>query len=660
MAKKNKLNRPDDHEDKSHEKETTDRSSDREENRESKDLQTEKKEKKKKSKESEPSPVISGKAAVKGLFALFGVLAVFFLFSAFFSAKTNSYSLPMLLMLAMGGFLIAFLTRQLLQSAYYNLFRILSLLLFIPIAVINYFKGDMYGFSFGFFGILAASVLITAIIPYFFEGMDIDKIALYSISIFFALGLIYLTYSSSVLDSGVKTIYRPNIYPAGVVFGKDGKTTWLYGDNQALSLEAKGPAVFQIVADMHPDEFINRNRLQKDEMVKAMGNKGKENGKKKNGKNGSPTPSPSPSMLPSPSPSTPQSNAADVRDKDFPSIELKGENFSACHDRNGEKIAIAGSKLEETGNSVLVIALPDFKKIRILENSDLQPFLPGLSKNYPGYTPWNQAGNKFFFFTYGEGGSLRLFVGDMEKESNVEVKLENILSACWVSDDELRIITGIREPVKNIDSLNVFNFDIQSGAVHNWKEGMETPEKIVDMDAGVKRIALHPLTGKIFTFDGQTMGVLNPDSTEFAKKNLSAIPGVFDSIISPDGKLLALKDGKKIIVTDLETAEMKELLSNAERAGNFTFTGDNRYLLWTDNSNGNFVYYNSNITMYDLEKNVSVKYPINFRLSDYFSGPYSSGVNNLRKMGYMYDPHNNGVYYQQTSKENVMSLWKAK
>ncbi len=660
MAKKKKLNKPADQEDNTQNKELEDGVSEDAENDQTEDSQVEKKEKKKKKKEDAgPKPIISGKSAVKGIFIAFGVLAVFFIWAAFFSAQTNSYSLPMLLGLAIGGFLVAFLTRQLMQSAYYNLFRVLSLLLFIPIAIINFFKGNMYGFSFGFFGILSASVLIAAIIPYLFEGLDIDKIALYSISIFFVLGLIYLSYSSSIINSGEKTLYKANIFPAGVVFSKDSKTTWIYGDNQILPSETKGPVTFQIITDRHPDVFMELNRLQKDEMVKAMGNKGKPQKKSSNSKNGSPAPSPSPSFSPSPSPESTDKVNGEKKETEFPSFELKGENFSACQDRNGEKIAVAGSKLEETGNSVVVITLPDFKKIRILENSDLQPFLPGLSKNYPGYTPWNESGTRFFFFTYGEGGSLRLFVGDTEKESNTEIKSENILSACWVGNDELRIVTGTREPVKHIDLLNVFNFDIQGGAVYRWKDGMGAPEKITDVDAGVKRVAVHPLTGNIFTFDGQTMGILAPDATEFTKKNLSIIPGAFDSIISPDGKLMSCMNGDKVCVVDSETAVIRELMSTGDKTGNFTFTGDNRYLMWTDNSQGNFVFYYSNVVICDLMKNVTIKYPVNFQMCDFFTGKFSTAVYGLGKMGYIYDPYGQGIYYEQVSRENVMSLWKA-
>ena len=653
MAKKKKLNKPADQEDTGQNTEMEDSVSDEAENEQPENLQIEKKEKKKKKKEAAPAPIISGKAAVKGIFGAFGVLAVFFLFSAFFSAKTNSYSLPMLLGLAIGGFLVAFLTKQLMQSAYYNLYRVLSLLLFIPIAVIIFFKSNMNGFSFGFFGIFSASVLIAAIIPYLFEGLDIDKIALYSISIFFVMGLIYLTYSSSIINSGEKTLYKANIFPAGVVFSKDSKTTWIYGDNHRLSSEGevKVPTAFQIVTDRHPDVFKELSRLQKDEMVKAMGNKGKDKKKPANTKNGSPEPSPSPSPSPAP--------VIEQKDREFPAMELKGENFSSCQDRNGEKIAVAGSKLEETGNSVLVITLPDFRKIKILENSDMQPFLPDLSKTYPGYTPWNENGNRFFFFTYGEGGSLKLFVGDTEKENNTEIKLENVLSACWVSNDELRIITGTREPVKDISLLNVFNFDIQGGAIYRWKEGTEAPEKIVDVDSGVKRVAVHSLTGRIFTFDGQTMGVLSPDSTEFEKKNLSIMPGAFDSIISTDGKLMACMNEKKILAANLETAEIRELSLTGDRTGNFTFSGDNRYLMWMDNSKGNFVYYYSNVVIYDLQKNSSIKYPVNFKMCDLFAGPSSATIYNPRQMGFIYDPYTNGIYYEQVSKENVMSLWKA-
>lgn len=657
MAKKKKLNKPADQEDNLQSKDLKDSVSVEAEDEQTEDSLAAKKEKKKKKKEAEPPPVISGKVAVKGIFAAFGVLAVFFLWSAFFSAGTNSFSLPMLLGLAIGGFLVAFLTKQLTQSAYYNLFRVLSLLLFIPIAVIVFFKSNMNGFSFGFFGIFSASVMIAAIIPYLFEGMDIDNIALYSISGFFVLGLIYLTHSSSVINSGEKTLYKANIFPAGVVFSKDSKTTWIYGDNQGLFSEVKVPTDFQIVTDRHPDVFMELNRLQKDEMAKAVMNKGANKKKPADAKNGSPEPSPSTSPSPSPSPSPlPE---VEQKDRVFPSMELKGEDFSACQDRSGEKIAVAGSKMEETGNSVLVITLPDFKKIKILENSDLKPFLPGLAKNYPGYTPWNESGTRFFFFTYGEGGSLRLFVGDTEKESNTEIKVENILSACWIGNDELRIITGTRESVKDIVLLNVFNFDIQGGAVYRWKEGTETPEKIADIDSGVKRVALHPLTGRIFTFDGQTMGVLAPDSTEFAKINLNIIPGVFSSIISPDGKLLASMDGKKVSVVELETGVTKELLLTGDKNSNFTFTGDNRYLMWMDNSQGNFVFYYSNVVIYDLQKNVSVKYPVNFKMCDLFAGPGSATVYNPRKLGFIYDPYNNGIYYEQVSKENVMSLWKA-
>lgn len=662
MSKKKKTNKPADQEDSAIKKEIEDGVSDGSVDESTEDSQAEKKEKKKKKKEdAEPRPIISGKSAVKGIFASFGILAVLFLWSAFASVQTNSFILPMLLGLAIGGFLVAFLTKQLTQSAYYNLYRILSLLLFLPIVVINFYRFNMNGFSFGFFGILSASVLVAAIIPYLFEGMDIDGIALYSISIFFALALIYLTYSSSILNSGEKTLYKAHIFPAGVVFSKDSKTTWIYGDNKVLTGEPKAPLAFRIATDRHPEVFMELNRLQKDEMVKAMGNNPKGKQKPADVKNGSPAPSASPSISPSPSPSQEAVDKAaeEKKDTEFPAFELKGEEFSSCQDRAGEKIAVAGSKLEETGNSVVVITLPDFKKIKILENSDLKPFLPGLAMNYPGYTPWNESGNRFFFFTYGEGGSLRLFVGDTDKESNTEIKLENILSACWVSNDELRIVTGTREPVKHFDLLNVFNFDIQGGAVYKWKEGTENPEKIADMDAGVKRVVVHPLKGKIFTFDGQNMGVLAADSSEFEKKNLNVIPGAFDSILSPDGKQLACRDGQKICVVDLETTVVRDLSSTRNKTGNFTFTGDNRYLLWTDVFPGSVIFYNSNIVVYDLQKNASVKYPINFKMCAYFSNISTNMPYGPNKMGYIYDPYNNGVYYEQVSNENVMSLWKA-
>ena len=614
----------------------------------------EKKSKKKKSKETGPTATISGKYAVKGIFLLFGFLAVFSLGSAAFCVKTNSFSTILLLGLAMGGFLLAFLTRNLAQSAYFNLFRVLSLLMFVPIALINFYSNNMNGFSFGLFGILAAGVMIAAIIPYFFEGISVENIALYSLSIFFALGFIYLLYSSSVLDSGEKTLYKKAIFPSGVVFEETGKTTWIFGDNHLTQKDKKEPVTFQILSDRHPDKVMDMNKEFKKNQAKNY--RGSPNSKKKknSSKSGNNSPSPEASKV--------EEKKAEEKPKEkeeFLALDITGENFSACPDRKGSMMAVAGDGIAESGNSVIVVTLPGLKKIEIVSKSDLHLFLPGFSATYPGYTTWNKNGNKFFFFGRNKDGLLSLFVGDVEKEESREVKCENILSACWTGDDELRIVTGQKEKKKDVYFENVYNFDITGGAVYRWSEGMETTEKISDIEGSVKRVIVHPLSGRIFTFDGENAGILDKDSTTFKKSSLNIIPPSFSSIISADGKLLAAKDGESVLIVNLETSEKSTPETTSDIIYNFMFTGDNRYLIYTSNSKSTLLYKYSVISLYDIQEKKLKKYTTNFMTGDFRAGKFSTLIpHGLLKYGYIYDPYKKGLYYNEINNMDEMSIWK--
>jgi len=651
-------------------------------------IEVDKEKKPHKGKDKEPSldskhSAELGRSIVRGIYYSFIFLALFFLWSAYFALTSGSSNQLLLVGLALAGFLLAFLSRQLAQSAYFQLYRVLVLLLFAPIALIYLFRNNMDGFTVGLFGVLGACVLVAAILPYFFEGIKVEKVATYSLSTLIIMGISYLMLATNILLPYERVLFQKGIYPPGIIFRKESNLTWIYGDNSFIKNSKDGSSTFRIITDRHPDAALKKMIEYEKKRQKAMGNRGKKPKKDKKKE---------------------KEKKKEPEVEKFPFLSFDGIDFSSCPDREGTKIAVAGSKItakimedrketdekpdtekgkegngaekkvdkeekkesvhsrnEPLDNSLFIVKLPEMEKIDLLKSTKTKPFLPGFSASYPGYTTWNEDGKRLFFFGHTDDGKLQLFWGDINRKETGRIEMEDALSACWVGSEELRIVTGKKRRPKINYLENFFNFDIENGAIYRWNMGMEKPEKMMDLESEVKQVIVHPLSGRIFTFDGQSISILDPKSNTFDKKTFDKIPGAFTSIISSDGKMLAYNSGGVVRVFDVESGQTTDVEKTSDRTINFTFTGDNRYLLYSSISKDNIIFVYARISIYDFSSKTLKKITPNFMTGDYMAGrilrePIMRA--GLVKNGYFYDRYHPAVYFSQINKDKVMSIWK--
>lgn len=636
-----------------------------------------------KSKKGEiPQTVATGKNVVKAIYGVFALLTIFYLYNAYSSFHEGQMSIPLMMGLALGGFLVAFLSRQLERSAYFQLYRVFSVLLFLAVGVSTFFRLDMDGFLTGIVGVFSASVMLGVIMPFIFEGIEVEKVVLYTLCLFFALGIGYLAYTSGNVTIREKAVTFEGIYPAAVSLAENGKLAWIYGDNRLLREGGKGPVVFKILTNQHPEVAI---ALARKKALEEQKERIQQDKKKKKDK-----------ASPTPSPSVAATAAEGVPGAGMTNLAFSGEFFTTSLSKDGLKLAVTGwSATPEDQNNdkekaepakenlTAVIDLETQKKTIIFTDKGSKPFFPAKSFNYPDYSTWNETGDRFFFFTVpaeGEGG-MKLYVVEPSQEKVTPVELEGVLSACWAGPEELRIITGEKEDVslqvgelpganmnllKQEVNMGIFSQGIKNGVVHTWKPGMEKPEKTVDMDSGTKVYSVHPRTGKILTFNGSTAGILAPGSTSFESKTLAAIPGPYSNTISTDGKMLAFARDGNVYIYNLETGENKTAAATRDIVMGFTFSPDGKYLLYSSVSRSQFLYFHCNIIIYNIaDGNITQIHP-NLLTGYYRSGRLNAAVYPpLTYLGFYCDPYRPGIYFEQLTRKNPLgnttyqvSFWK--
>ncbi|MCE1248317.1 MAG: energy-coupling factor transporter transmembrane protein EcfT [Firmicutes bacterium] len=580
------------------------------------------KSKKEKKFKQNDQPVDVGINLFKGLYFLFVFLIAFFLWTSWSSLTGGNYSIFGILCLAFAGFLCAFMSKKLVMSGYYNLYRVLAVLLFAPLALVTFYSSEMDSFLFGFIGIFSASVLLAAILPYFFEGMKIEKIAIVSLVVLFTLAYGYIFFANSVLVPREKALTFGGIYPPGMIFEKDGKNVWIFGDNRFLKSKNESLS-FVVFKDVTPDQAIAKDKADR------IAAQNKQNDPNKNHKNATPTPTPSasptptivwtqspsavasaspeasPSQTPSAVPSatsaapatpapSPAASGAPAPSHGLAGIPegafvQKGENFSASPDRQGNMLAVAGERIDSgNDNEVFIVNLENHSKTVIFKDSTVKPFIPAISATYPGYTVWNSEGTKFFFFGKSQDEKISLYIADAKDNSSRRVETDGVVSACWVSPDELRIITGEKSAPKAAWLENRFCFAIKGGAIYKIKAGSTSPEKLMDINANVAKIAIHPATGNIVTFTGTEYALLAPSATSFASKAFAIVPNDEACVFSDDGKLLAYSINGKTGYLNPESGIDKVVEQSQDRATNLTITGDSRYLVYYATSPDSF------------------------------------------------------------------------
>jgi len=609
---------------------------------------------------SEPSPI--GQMVVKGLYLLFALFAVFFIYCAYSSLTGGNHSILLMAALALCGFLIAFLSRQLMKSAYFQLYRSLAILLFLAIAIVYFYWSNLDGFTYGLVSIFAACVLITSLIPYYFEGLAVEKVILFGLVSVFVLMVSFILLANSIMIPRENVMTYEGIFPTGVVFGKEGKKAWVYGDNSIIKGKDDS-TVFSIFEKKHP------NILSPEAPPELPGKKKKEEKKKdKKDKKTQKTPDSSQvSGSPAATPATKSDNKTDqgkdAKEKEIIlSYKSVGKSFSSSADREGRMIAVAGLNIDNSAeHTVIVVELKTMKKKEILRDMNIQPMFPGLSSSYPGYTTWNPGDSKFFFLAKSDKGENGLFVADIEKGEPVKVNINNVLSAYWVSDDELRILTGEKEEslIKGLD--NHFFPGIKKAELYSWKSGEEAPTKITEIDSEVKRVSIHPVTSTLLTFDGKNVGIMKGTEDSFSYRHLDKIPGEFTSIVSYSGKFLAYSDSKTVNLYNLDTGKNKVIEKTSDSTTNFTFTGDSRYLLYSSHSGRFILSSHFLIKIYDIKTGKILHVVPNFLTGTFRTG--GQYAPSILMHGYYYDLHNTGAYFDTVkftkpgaSKE--ASLWR--
>lgn len=611
--------------------------------------------------DSKPSP--AGKSVVKGLYLTFAVFIVFFLYSAYSAMTGGNHSILFMAALALCGFLIAFLSRQLMGSAYFQLYRILAILLFLAIAVIYFFWSNLDGFTYGLVSIFAACVLVTSLIPYYFEGLAVEKVILFGLVSIFALMIGFVLLANSIMIPRKNVMTYEGIFPTGVVFGKEGKKAWVFGDNELIKGK-DAPGVFSILEMKHPNILPPEKPPAFPGKKKKKGKKKKDNQKKEAEKApASPKVSESPTDSPSPKSDKKSKESKDEeKKKETLSYKLIGKGFSSSPDREGRMIAVAGKNIENSAeNIIVVVELKTMKKKEILRDINIKPLFPGLSSSYPGYTTWSPDGNRFFFLAKSEKGENHLYISDVEKDKLRRVKMDGVLCAYWVSDEELRIVTGEKEEstVKGVE--NHFFPGIKKAEIYSWKVGEDTPQKVMDIDGGVKRISVHPITSTLLTFDGKNVGIMRESEDSFSYKSLDKIPGEFTSIVSYNGNLLAYSDSGVVNIYNLETGENKVVEKTGDSTVNFTFTGDSRYLLYSSYSGKFILSSHFLIKIYNLKTGKILKVVPNFLTGTYRSK--KEAAPSILMHGYYFDLHHPSAYFDTikftkpgASKE--ASLWR--
>jgi hypothetical protein len=344
----------------------------------------------------------------------------------------------------------------------------------------------------------------------------------------------------------------------------------------------------------------------------------------------------------------------------------KGENFSASPDKQGNLLAVTGEKIDGGNtNEVFVVNLENHTKTVLFKDSVIRPFIPTISATYPGYSVWNAAGTKFFFFGKGSDDKVSLYIADAVKNESRRIEAENALSACWTGPDELRIITGEKTAPKDVYLENRFCFEIKNGVIHKLAADSTTPEKVLDVNPDTARIAIHPTTGNIITFNGKDFSLLSAGSTAFSASPFAGIPTETACIISDDGKLLAYSLNGKTGYLNLETGAVKDVEQSSDRIANLTFTGDSRYLLYFASSTDSMI---SLFQIHTLVKIFDLKTGILHNLTpNYLTGNIKTGrefipASPWQAFFWNPDPNTPEVFYDalHSGKNGVKSvgIWK--
>ncbi|MFP4497701.1 MAG: hypothetical protein ACLFQV_05770, partial [Vulcanimicrobiota bacterium] len=358
-----------------------------------------------------------------------------------------------------------------------------------------------------------------------------------------------------------------------------------------------------------------------------------------------------------------------------PDFSEKAEVFSWSPDWQQSIIAVASVKNSQEKNEVFLVDLNNFSKKTIAVSTDTKFALPYKSHTFKDYSVWSPDDKRFFFISPTEK-AFKLYIYDAERDTYWEVPRDNILSAFWINNEEMILLTGkygensqkeeYKPKVPLYDRTSRF-FDFIPGKVEafRWKVGTGNFEKLQELPQETKIVKVHPVTGQALCFDGERLIRISaeslqgqtPESVEF-----KYLPHIFESGISPDGKKIVLKKGNMVQLADMKTSSEITLEETTDLIKHVTFSADGKSIMYLSASKYSMLYFHSLLKTYDLETDKLNKVVLHFltgsfRAVDIFPGRYP--------YAFYSDPVKNENYFEQityksgfSQADNSIALWQ--
>jgi hypothetical protein len=520
--------------------------------------------------------LVSGRNLIRTISVVLGFLIVFMFHGIVNSLNRGTFSLLIVFIPFIGGFVLASLSRMLRQSGYFLFYKYISILLLIIPAVIVSTTSITDGFTLTFLYVFCAVCLFAGIIPIIFQGIQPGRAATIAGYVFFFSAVSILLIKSQSMVSNVKTVQWQNIYPFGTVFDSEQKNVWFFGDTRlGNNLSRRNQSLkFRVIKKQHPQDFLRQKTLDEIEMQKRRN-------KKENPKT--------------------EEQKEDVSDI----YTTEASDFSWSMDRNGEMLAVTAVNEKdenESGNSVFIVNLKDGARTDIVRQSDTEYRLPYKSRTFHDYSTWSPDNTKFFIFSGNPEEQYRIFAVDITRKMLTEIKQDNVLSAFWTSGGELFLITSadstgvsssgdnkITGEAKPDYGEHLFDVYADNYEFYRWNPTDNTTEKIFSQNRTSPEtgtfLKIHPLSGQVVAFNGKEI-ITYKDGVQVYSGSFAYMPESVSSGISPDGRFLIFQAGEPdsnlsiINLVNLETMEMSEIEKTSDSIKHITFSPDGGNIMY--------------------------------------------------------------------------------
>lgn len=594
---------------------------------------------------------------VWSIYAVFGVLILFYLWSAYAAVTGGTFSLFFMLALAAGGFFITVLSRRVQKSGYFNVYRVLSIIFFLLVAVMYFFMSSIDGFLYALLCGFSAVAMAVAVLPFIFKGISIEKMISSGVGAFliFLIGL--LLWGTHNVTSRQKTIGFENVYPFAAVFNRSKKNVLIIGDSRFFNQDVDKRITLRIIKEKHPHEERIQQAIKKREELQKFIHRGKKKDDEEKNKDEQKNNNESKN----------KEKKGKGKNKDRgkkekpPQYEALAVSFSWSPDRKGARTAVTAIDEHPGKNTVFTVDLETLERTDIYSGKDQKFTLPWKSRTFPGYTTWTPDGKKFFFLSPQEEETYRVFVGDPELPGYTGIDLDGVISAFWGSDDDLFLITGKKKMKTSSEEekksrkvfpgiyRGFFDFIPENVEIYRWNEEMESPESFVSLPSWVEVVKVHPKSGKLLGFGKDKVAIIPGKTRKIETRPFPHVPDPVFSGISQDGKTVLLKSPQnQVKLVNIESGKQEVIETTDDYIKNVTFSGDGKYVLYTSCSDYNFMMFHSFLKVYNLEKKTLDRIVPNMVTASFRAVT-------TQQYAYFSDPYRHRIYFEQIS---YRSGWK--